>query len=486
MGILSATKNAIGTAFGYDATETGGKRKSRGSTIKSEDKVLTDQGRNRLTSESSDLRRNFALLAWAVRKHLDYVASFNFQARTGIRELDDQIEKYIRDESKAHRFDITGRHDLHSYLRTLEGCAVIGGDCGSIRLKSGHLQAIETDRIKNPPKPEMTEDSSWVQGVKVDQYGRPVEYAIHNRNQQYTGTTYEKSIPSSNFHLHAYLDRFDQVRGVTPLSAGLNSLIDVYEGIGYTLAKMKVEQLFAMLITRNGSDAAGELSGGLAADDESEDRSEYKVDFGKGPTLLDMDPGEDAKFLKSDTPGANTQKFLETVIMLTIKSLDLPMSFYNEAHTNFFGSRSAWLHYEKSSQPKRHRLTSGFLSWWTVWKLRQAIITGKIKFPKGLKLDESLWEWVPVGMPWWDPVKEVNGEVLAISNGLTTPQAVCKARGTNYEDNIRDTAIAMKIAEDAGVPLAWASAGTAVAVDDEQDDEDDDQTKPNNEGADDA
>jgi len=475
MGLLQSAKKLGSTFFGYDAIETGSKRKSRGSTIKAEHKVLKDQGRNRLTAESSDLRRNFALLAWAIRKHLDYVASFNFQARTGIRELDDAIERYIRDESKAHRFDIAGRHDLRSYIRTLEASAIIGGDCGSIRMKSGHVQAIETDRIKNPPKMQNLADSdSWIQGVRVNEYGRAIEYAVHNRDSNFTGVNFGRLVPASNFHLHAYLDRFDQVRGVTPLSAGLNSLIDTYEGINYTLAKMKVEQLFAMLITRGGNDAAGALSGGLDADGETEDRSEYKVDFGSGPVLLDMEPGEDAKFLKSDTPGANSQKFLETVIMLTIKSLDLPMSFFNEAHTNFFGSRAAWLHYEKSSQPKRHRLSSGFLNWWTIWKLRQGIITGRVKFPKGVKLDESLWEWVPVGMPWWDPVKEVNGEVLAIANGLTTPQAVCKARGTNFEDNIRDTAIAMKIAEEAGVPLAWAVGNMTQP------------TEQNDEGGDDA
>jgi hypothetical protein len=45
--------------------------------------------RRKLLSATRTLHRNFSVAAWMIRKHLDYVSTFSFQARTGNNELDD-------------------------------------------------------------------------------------------------------------------------------------------------------------------------------------------------------------------------------------------------------------------------------------------------------------------------------------------------------------------------------------------------------------
>ena len=141
---------------------------------------------------------------------------------------------------------------------------------------------------------------------------------------------------------HGYYDRFDQVRGISPLAAAINSFRDVYEGIDYALAKMKVEQLFALVFTRDGDAAPARIMDG------SDDENGYKVDFGKGPVQLDLSAGDNAQFLKTDNPGSNTQQFIEAVLGIALHSLDLPMNFHDPSRTNFFGSRAAWLLYDRS------------------------------------------------------------------------------------------------------------------------------------------
>jgi len=101
-----------------------------------------------------------------------------------------------------------------------------------------------------------------------------------------------------------YFDRFDQVRGVSPMAAGVNTLRDTYEGFDYALAKMKVSQLFGLAFFREKSDPVDQPS---PSDD---DGAGYEVDFGRGPVLLDLDPGDRAEFLESKSPATEFQQFL--------------------------------------------------------------------------------------------------------------------------------------------------------------------------------
>src|SRR5438045_2473047 len=81
---------------GYDAVDSRGKRKAPPARTRSEDQELLLMQRRMLLSGTRDLQRNFAIAAWAIRKHLDYVSTFAFQSRTGIGDLDDKIETLMK------------------------------------------------------------------------------------------------------------------------------------------------------------------------------------------------------------------------------------------------------------------------------------------------------------------------------------------------------------------------------------------------------
>jgi hypothetical protein len=54
-------------------------------------------------------------------------------------------------------------------------------------------------------------------------------------------------------------DRFDQLRGISPLAAAINTLRGTYEGFDYALAKAKVAQMFALAFYREAVNRAGAL-----------------------------------------------------------------------------------------------------------------------------------------------------------------------------------------------------------------------------------
>jgi capsid protein len=326
----ASAAHKLGATVAYDAIEERGRRASPAIRTQSEDRVLLPTQRAKLEANAQDIHRNFAVAQWMIRRHLDYVATFQFHGRTDCPSLSDeqndefneQLEAWFTTWSQPENCDAAGRHRFSKIIRLTELLAVLRGDSGLMKLSSGKLQGIESDRIRNPIGTPYA-DPLWVHGVQVDAAGRAKAYAI-NRRLIWGGYQVERIVAADNLVLHGYFDRFDQVRGISPIASALNPLRDVYEGFDLALAKSKVEQLFALAFYRQADEAAGDTTNDSSSGD---DKNAYQVDFGKGPVLLDLEPGDRAEFLQSSSPSANFQAFSQLVLTVGLKALDIPFSF---------------------------------------------------------------------------------------------------------------------------------------------------------------
>ncbi|TWT63188.1 phage portal protein [Rubinisphaera italica] len=470
------------TELQYAAAEGSTRRQAPPLNLRTEDHVLKTSARKRLISNSRDLRRNFALAGWVIRKHLDYVASFEFQMQTPNKKFNAAVEKLMKRWSKPN-CDVSGRFTLRKMLRLLESKAVLDGDAGFMKVaqfRNGKrfpkLQGIEGDRLMNPDKPK--DPDRWEKGIKVDSAYRHQAYGIGRRTRN-GRLELERVVTASRMVWHnGYVENFDQIRGISPLAPGLNTMRDTYEGFDYALARMKIAQLFAFKITRKMEQLEEEAGGyGLkTATDEDEETGEskkYEVDFGRGPAFLDLDPGDDAAFLESAQPSDQFQSFTMHAIQMSLKALDIPFSFYSEDFTNFFGSRGALMHYERSCSDRRETLQE-ILRQITIWLLQIWIIDGDLELPKGWTIGDLEFYWNSVGIPWWDPAKEIKGDLMAIKAGLDTPQRICKERGRgDFYENLEELKKAKDAAEDLGLELSFDAPGEA-------------KPKPAKEGEDDA
>lgn len=444
--------------FQYDAIRPRGRRRDPGSRVTREDHLMRGNQRNALQANAADLCRNLSLAAWMVRRHLDYVSQFTFHSRTDNADLDTQIEALMEEDARPSNADVAGKFSREKLFRIAEMRRVLDGDTLLVKLDDGRLQGIQADLIADPG--EKLDGEQWINGVLVTRVGRPLAFGVKYRTD-YATETFDRRINSTNAIHYGFFDRYaaDQVRGVSPLVPALNPLRDVYENFDYALAKAKVSQLFALAFYRDAEESVVEpqSESDVAQDEEYEPQeARYKVDFGKGPVQLDLDPGDRAEFLESKTPSTEFQNFTQLVIQVALKALDIPYSFYDESHTNFFGSRAAWLHYERSCRDKRDDQIELRRSY-TIWKLQTWIRDGRLVLPRGMRISDLYWEWQPRGMPWWDPSKEVRGHVEAIAAGLDTPQRVCKQGDTDFYDNINEIAKAQAYAASKGVVLKFTN-----------------------------
>lgn len=461
MGLLSRIAGAFRGSerqLSYDGAERKDRRKQPAVSHAAEDRILPQGKRDILSANARDLNRNYAVAASAIRQHLNYVCSHRFAGRCADRGLSRDLETLMERWSRREGCDAAGRHRLSRFIRIAEIRRILDGDVGVMRLAAGTLQGIEGDRIRSQAG---ADNGVWLNGVKTNDAGRALAYAIHKRTRG-GSLEFERTVPASNLFLHGFYDRFDQVRGVSPVAAALNQFRDVYENFDYALAKAKVSQLFALAFYRDAETAAGEITEASEDEEEGSESTGYKVDFGRGPAVLDLDPGDKAEFLESNNPSNQFQDFTKLVTMVALKSLDIPYSFFDESHTNFFGSRGAFLHYDRSCDEKRADVQD-LLRWVTVWRVGLWIADGTLKLPRGADIGSVNWEWIPQGMPWWDPAKEVTGQLKAIGAALDSPYRITKETGTDFERNVDDMSRAVQYARSKGVRLSFDLAAVEGA-----------------------
>jgi len=427
---LATARSALrrDAAWAYDAAETSNRRRSRRVILQSEDAALPADRRRKVVSSTRDLQRNFEVAAWAIRLHLNFVASHSFEAHTGDAAFDKVLETFVWRWGLPGHFDASGRHSLRRAMRLAEARRVVDGDIVLQRLRSGLVAPIEGDRIRDPLGPNRGE---YTHGVRTAKNGRHLGYAVHKRTAG-NGFTFDREISAQHCEHFAYFDRFDQTRGISPLAAAINRLRDTYECFDYALAKAKITQLFGLALYRADDEAVGDVT---TTDDATgaEDKSAATVDFGKGPFQLDLDQDDKAEFLESKQPAAEFQNYTGLMISVALKALDIPMIYFDESRTNFSGARGAVILYEMACRDKQADVRE-LLDRLTYWRLLIGVLNGEITLPRGWTLDDVLWEWIPNGMAWINPAQEVNADIEAINAGLNSPQRVCKKRQIDFDD----------------------------------------------------
>jgi capsid protein len=454
-------------AWAYDAISPTNKRQSPSGVLRSEDAELTQSQRGKLVSGGRDLHRNFALLGWAIRKHLDYVSTFTFQAKGEREDARRKIEAFVKKWSRPENFDIAGRHGLERFIRMGEESRVTDGDFFIAKLNTGHVQAIEGDRVRN----QLGKGFDWqtndrlIHGVLVNEYGRAMKYSVNRRGgtgQLSTGSTtfvFERWLDAGDVIHHAYFTRFDQVRGVSPLAPVYNGLRDLYEAFDYALAKMKVSQLLGLIVYSDATNAMeteeNEVpEGNDLDDDDSEAVPKYAVNFGKSTFKLELEGKDRAEFIESKSPSAEFQSFTQTMVALVLKAFDIPYSFYAEDFSNYSGSRQALLQYEQSAEQRR-KDNREVLNNLTSWRLRKALEENDPDLD-GVTEEDLVWEWVAASLPWIDPLKETTANAAGVDRGFTCVPDVCKEQGkdaidiatrqANYERDV------IKIRTERGLP----------------------------------
>lgn len=475
-GLATATPGRrFSNGTGYDAVIDNGTRKRASGVNRSEDQELTPFDRWRLYSAGRNVARNSSAVAFAVRKHLDYVSKFSFRNKTQ-GSAAEKFGQLVKTWSRPENCDVAGRHGLLRLIRLVERGRTVDGDQLVVKYTDGRLQLVEGDRIRTPPGgfPMGVKHNplEFLHGVQTDLAGKALQFCVCRRARASdyslaSGMFYfERMVPSEACWHHGYFDRVDQVRGVSPLAAAINVFQDLHEGCDYARAKMKVSQLFGLVTMRDSDDPLGTITPVQPQQpltletqiyDDSPDPAGFKVDFGKGPFHLDLNKEEKAEFLTADTPGTSMQEFVANMMELGLKALDIPFSFYRENYTNYSGQRQAWIQYAQSAEIKRTdniELLNEIMAWRVGLWIEDGELPGAV--------EDYAWEWVPTAAPWIDPLKEIQADAQALSIGVTNRTRLCREQGLDFKEVAAEMAEENNYLRELGLPVDTSPANVQI------------------------
>jgi capsid protein len=461
LGVLAVP----GLTFGYAAAEFDPKRPFKSVILRSEDKELEGFKRRIAVTSGRELRRNFSAVGWAIRRHADYVSRFSFTSKIGDEEigksyesiltpeqaetLNRQVEETVWEWSRPGNFEVTGRFSLNQFMRLVETARIVDGDIGIVKLADGRVQAVEGDRIRDDSFAAL---SDYENGVKTDRTGRPLAYKIFKRSRV-SGELFEfeRIIPAEHMILHGYFDRFDQVRGISPLLSSARSFTDLYENFDYALFKSKVSQMMAYKFTVNEAETVGELTNEQQKEKAANDTAYRKARLGDS-TFVELGPGEDMELVAANTPTSEFQAYSRFMIQVALKGLDIPYTMFDETVGKFYGNESAVLQYIDSTKAKRED-NEHLLNRLTRWRLTWAVATGRLKLPEGMTADDIYFTWTPNGLPWWNNEQQTKGLFSSIVYGFMSPTEACALQGKDFKEVARQRKKDFDFLESLGLPV---------------------------------
>ena len=480
-GAFGVGRQSSGALY-YDALKSSPARRSLPSgRLKSADRKLRDQDRRLMSAKVNDLIDNMTVLSWMVNQHVNYISALNFKASTGKKNVDKALHEWFEEWSQRFNCHAQQKHSFQKLIRHIERQRVVDGDVFVLKIagnttQRGTIQVIEADRVRdpveennlnrgnqfytsNPGDTGVATDGKYSNGVRLNRYGIPRGYALHKRTED-GGLEFEREVRATSVLHHGFFDRPDQIRGVSPLTTSLNTLEDVYEGFRLTLGKIKVSQVLGAFISRQSDIGLGAIPTEDSDGDGIRD-SGFEFQFDDGINIFDLNDNESVQVVQDNSTSSETHEFLKMMIQVALKSLDIPFSFYSEDFTNWYGSRGAVIQYTRACKHKQHELMA-ILDEIMRWAIGMAIYDGSLVLPGNTSFEDLKWMWVPTGLPWWDPQKEVAGHKAAIEAGFTSYQRVCRENGVDFEEIMQERKEAEELADKLGVTLVTASTSSAT------------------------
>jgi hypothetical protein len=489
------------TALRYGTVTPNKRRKLPTNKITSESIQMPRKDRTQAQSNAQQQVRDLSMLAWMVRRHLDYVSGFRLQFKTGEEELDKAIGEYFSWHAAPRHFDVAASKGREEMFRLFEQEKTTGGDAGMLKInKMLSLQAVESDLIAFPKDgkekangrgsnkvPKNVADSVHKNDgcTYSSQYpGRVEQWCICSRGSNGTGLHYAQLVPRESMIFGRYLSRFgSQTRGVSPLTACLNSCSDMYQGIDLQLAKARIHALFGIAIFRDysGGDFEDEAGAGAGEEDDTANTDGTSSTTGAPEfvpnqmTMMDMDVNGRADMLESTTPSNEFREFIETVARIVLLALDIPYSAWNSGESSFSAIMADQNQYEVSCKFKRRQneWSRRDYSDWAIEELydKNEMVPEEFRNIPALaeaagmtmRQVQAKLEWIPSGFPWLQKMQEISGDILAISAGLDNPYAAARRRGGDYDENIRLIRQAIETAGE-DVPLVFANSGGIRSV----------------------
>jgi len=423
-------------ARGYDGAES---NYSRGDLAwgrrvpQDEDRYLTSMSRELIRQKLMDMRRNIPIVKGLCDRMCDFVAGPNglqVQSITGNTEYDKEAEDYFADWCRGP--DVTGRWPFRKIQRALVDARLWAGESFPMFLSDGKIQGIEAERIRHPfgdPETATEFDGMRLSGAVVR------AWHVADRDEQ--GTFMKKLgrwVPSENIYHFSSPWRFDSIRALPELAAGVNVMTDVGEISWFTLAQIKRQaQVAGTSNTEGGTDIFA--ARGAKTAQAPNGMSVQKVD-GAGLILRGL-PGEKLELAQPVTPNPNLEGHLVFNLRQFCACVGIPyeVAMMDSTRGNLSQNKAVRELFSRVVESWQLDLADFVRYVWS-WQIAHAIRTKQIR-PAPVERGRSLWDKIDIQPPpstWADPQDAADADSKNLQMGNITHESVIRRGGRARSD----------------------------------------------------
>lgn len=332
------------------------------------------------------------------------------------------------------------------------------------------VQLIDVDLLDEKYTGRHTNGNEVIMGVEVDKWQRPVAYHLFDRHpSEYQPDRKRQRISASEIE-HLFIARRGAVRG-TPWSSAI--LLDASTLGAFLEASVHAARIGASRM------AAIERDKDVEIDDEDEEKFSETPDEVAPGQFLNLAPGERMNSIDWQYPTGEIDPFTRIIVRSLSAGWNVSYSSLSGdlSQANFSSIRAGTLQERDFYRRLQRLLIDGLCTpVYEAWR-DFAILAGEIPSRANLT-DYDRVVWQVRGWPWVDPKKDVESQVLAVDNLLTTRRRILGEQGLDFEEVVEGLAEENAMLKRLGLSVTKSPAKPPDKSDEseEKDDDDDDES----------
>lgn len=375
---------------------------------------------------------------------------------------------FFRRAKNSSLFDLSGQVNWYSFQLWLERFATIDGD--ALVAFSRAADGGAAFAFYEAPQVGATDPTGdgWENGVKTGKNGEPLAYAI-----TVPGSDKPHTIPAHSAHLYKQHARPRCPRGVSQLSAALNTAQDLFELDDLNKAALKLAASFGVVETKDLNDrapGASQLHNRRNAAAETSTAPEPPPLEVNGVQAYSLPPGRRVEILHDTRPSNEQREFRKNLVAGFAYAMGLPpeVAFF----LSDLGSAATRLGLQKVNDWQRHRLIARQELANKMWQhiINCEIAAGRLR-PCRDKNTAADVEWIPQTNWTIDVGRDGALKINLIREGLADADAwtlatTGKTTVQLAHERAHSLAVIKQLAADYGLALADLIPGVPGATSD--------------------
>ena len=370
------------------------------------------------------------------RKH------FKNLTESQLKNIEDNINNYFNKWALSKNSDITQNNNFYLQQRLAYFTYKRDGDVfAALPLLRNEIN------LRLIPPEFLTYDSGdgFIQGIRTNQYGRPVEYAINKSEDGLDDFIILRNSINKQNVLHLFdNERINSLRGMPFTTEIIRDCVYIDD---YMKSELQASQIASKFIGTIKTKSNGNIFeakktnllknnlGNTEGNLKKQDRT-----F-KHNTITQLKPDEELDIINKGRDNPNFDKIVNTSLQKVSSCTRIPIEIILTVFTSSYSaSRASMLLLEKFIKPEREIFNAKFNNPIRNQVIEWGVLKGDLIIPNFFNnKDEYLnCEWLGDTQGSVDPVKDAKAKVTLIDNNLTTREKATRDLGNgDFEANAK-------------------------------------------------